>query len=75
MEKSLSKIADILYRKAVNYNTHFIDPDEPNPNGEEDPPELFIKVPKSNNEKLNRSNLENVLMPIYAYVLYLENTS
>ncbi|MBO5578780.1 MAG: hypothetical protein J5955_06755 [Bacilli bacterium] len=73
MEKSLSEIADILYRKNVSYKTHFVDPSKPNPNGEEKPPEdLFIKIPKSNNEKLNRINLELVLRPVYAYVLYLE---
>ena len=73
MEKSLSEIADILYRKNVNYKTHFVDPSKPNPNGEEKPPkDLFIKIPKPNNEKVNRNNLESVLRPIYAYVLYLE---
>ena len=74
MKKTLSEIADILYRKNVNYGTHFIDPSKPNPNGDEKPPkDLYIKIPKSNNEKVNRTNLELVLSPIYTYVLYLEN--
>ena len=75
MKKTLSEIADILYRKNVNYNTHFTDPDKPNPNGEEKPPKFKIIEPKSNNAKVNKSNQEKVLSPIYTYMLYLENKS
>ena len=47
MGKSLSEIADILYRKNVNYRTHFVDPDEPNPNGGEEPPKFSVAAPNS----------------------------
>lgn len=73
MGKSLSELADVLYRKSVNFNTHFIDPEEPNPNGEEKPPKFVISKPKSNNEKINKINQERVLGPIYTFALYLKN--